>query len=314
MVEVSIKPGTRQTVVFAPGDRCQGGFEVLRRRPTPERGWGFRTGPLDDRACGVWLFAYELFRDRVKGSLEGGIGFRDGPGSLFAAEQRWAMCVALAPAHARLTGRADPARVVEKCDELIGLAERDAYDDAVFSVRSLDIPLGQLRALRSQLVETPELASAPSPAPDLDPVGGRVWALYSPERLLELAQWTYSAALTIYRDLVAAWFPGLLGVLGKSCVRALEITATLNVGSGPDLADGPRISYGVGPAPADAEGDRVRVTIGSGALEIGQWRDTEPFVRQIDEWRRHHRDVAESAGSRARSRCWRCSPSGLRRR
>lgn len=291
-VGIGVESG-RLTVVFAPGGRCHGGFELLNRRPTPEPGWGFRAGPLDDRACGVWLFAYELLRDRVKGFLEGGVGFRDGCGELFAAEQRWAMCVALAPAHARLTGRADPAQVIEKCDELIALAEHDVDDDAVFPVGSLDIPLGQLRALRTQLVDTPELASAPSPAPDLKPIGGRVWMLYSPERLLELAQWTYGAALTIYRDLVAAWFPGLQGVLGKSCVRALEITATLIVGPGPDLADGPRLSYGVGPAPADTVGDRVRVTMGSGALEIGQWRDTEPFVRQIDEWRRLHRDVAE---------------------
>ena len=76
-------------------------------------------------------------------------------------------------------------------------------------------------------------------------------------------------------------------------MRALEITATLSVRPGLDLANGPRVSDGVGPGPADADGDRVIVMTGGGTLEIGWWDDTELFVRQIDEWRRRHRDVAE---------------------
>ncbi|GAA4548758.1 hypothetical protein GCM10023175_35750 [Pseudonocardia xishanensis] len=100
----------------------------------------------------------------------------------------------------------------------MALVEQEMYDNAIFSVGSLDIPLGRLRALRAQLAENPELASAPSPAPDLGTIGGRVWTLYSHGLRVDPAEaLTHVVPLVVRNPARGASSGGWRGRLCQSC-------------------------------------------------------------------------------------------------
>ncbi len=200
-----------------------------------------------------WHWSLEWIKKNLEPFVRRGLPAEANP--LWQAERRWALARAILNQKGLRLEPVD-AKAVEAGAQQFASSIRVTFGSARGGARTASG--AELRALITDLqagvgIDANGKIHAPMPVPDqLDAPAHWVMDIYSEAALVDLAIYTYQAALVIYQTLVTRWFPMLASTLGLAAMLPVTVVGTVTRDTTNGLTHA-GVNYCLVPQPSSAE-------------------------------------------------------------
>ncbi len=216
----------------------------------------------ESNAAWAWRFTLDSIRDELKRVL-------DNKRLMVEADVRERLWYTWLRSNGLGSLSSDPIEIRQILENLSGVPP-DAVIAPLYGLQNFDLDasptVDELRRHLASLNVASDLWQPPYPGPDQARTGSWVWSDYSNHQLARRVQSVYDAALEIYRQLCAQWFPALKERFSLYELMPLHLECTL-LPPRPETTFGPIVGLRFQPLLA-SEPNRVSVIVADSVPEI----------------------------------------------
>ncbi|MFJ9075624.1 NACHT domain-containing protein [Streptomyces sp. NPDC102278] len=213
-----------------------------------EAGIGVGSSPAAIGENWVWPWLLDGMQDRLKYWLPKLLPMKAPSGGVVENEYMWAVIYALSQRRSWL--RSDPVNITDLRNTI---KEMRAQASQHGKVEDYSFQRGGSRVIsRLDLVLVSEwldrqdgsTLTPPWPSKDIEnPASGWVWGFYTPERLLELTEFTFERALKAYTEIAETFFGSFGYTLNHASLLPGTLKGCLRIYEGESFGSGPTLEY-----------------------------------------------------------------------